>query len=187
MSSPNTPLAQAQATWMGICAGGPYTSLMMVQHLMSAGGKTTKGFLTNPKVELKGTTALLEGKTLAQLAPTWQLKTGRCTSFAVKAVNDLKEVVDSKNVPVFNFEVFDIGRHRIARCTKTGILIDSSSTGKGGAFVLAPEKWYSFPETNASWKYCVKDRKSKFERDGNADPRLVVSAETPSSHRPRPR
>jgi hypothetical protein len=173
-------LSAARRVWQEILAGGPYTALKMVEYLKQQGGKTYEGFLANPRTALEGVTNRVIGKhdiNAYPLSITWNSMTGRCTSFAIKAVNDLERMglKDAANKPAFDFEIFNLGRHRVARCKRTGILIDSSSTKPGGAFLL-PEgaEWLKFGESRASWKY--SNSKSKFERNGNPDSTEIVSS-----------
>jgi hypothetical protein len=173
-------LSAARRVWQEILAGGPYTALKMVEYLKQQGGKTYEGFLANPRTALEGVTNRVIGKhdiNAYPLSITWNSMTGRCTSFAIKAVNDLERMglKDAANKPAFDFEIFNLGRHRVARCKRTGILIDSSSTKPGGAFLL-PEgaEWLKFGESRVSWKY--SNSKSKFERNGNPDSTEIVSS-----------
>lgn len=89
-----------------------------------------------------------------QMAVTWASRTGRCTSLAVKAVHNL-------GGPAYDWCIYDLEGHRVARCRRTGIVIDSSSTVEGGAFILPGGKWARFEGTNTSWKF--KSSESKFE------------------------
>lgn len=114
----------------------------------------------------------------AKLNTTWADTTVRCTSFAVKVVSPLEK----QSSGTFKFDIYDLGRHRVARCEKTGILIDSSS--KNGAFPLPEGEWVRIEGSEASWKW-IKG-KSKFERNVGtsgivscfplAQPELVLSS-----------
>lgn len=62
---------------------------------------------------------------------------------------------------MFLFRFYDVGKHRVARCEKTGVLIDSSS--EVGAAVLGEnEEWTSIHGLNGCWKYF--DGISAYER-----------------------
>ncbi len=165
-------LQDAQRAWQSVFAGGPYTGLKMLEYLIVNGGKTHKGFLQNPKTELSTVMPVIQKHTIAQLEPTWKGQTGRCTSLAVKVVDSLA-AVKAKDGLVYDWCIYDLTRHRIARCLKTGIVIDSSSTIVGGAFLLPEGQWQRFDKTDASWKF--KSSESKFESRGNAEG-AVVSA-----------
>jgi hypothetical protein len=163
-------LQDAQRSWQAVFAGGPYTGLKMLEYLIVKGGKTPKGFLQNPKTELSTVMQEIRNHTIAEMEPTWKGKTGRCTSLAVKVVDGLAGTKVGNNL-VYNWCIYDLTRHRIARCLKTGIVIDSSSTIVGGAFVLPEGQWQRFDKTDASWKF--KSSESKFERDGNPEGAVV--------------
>jgi hypothetical protein len=143
----------------------------MLQYIIQQGGKTPKDFLGDPKNSIKNVTSnVISKQTLDQMKITWASKTGRCTSFAVKAISDLS-LQKAQGQPVYDFKIYDLGRHRVARCAKTTVVIDSSSTLPGGAFPLPEGAWARFPETNASWKF--KSSESKFEREGNVEGTIV--------------
>ncbi|KAK3307244.1 uncharacterized protein B0T15DRAFT_168329 [Chaetomium strumarium] len=57
------------------------------------------------------------------------------TSFVVKASNDLSAYKD-KGQPVYDFKIYDLDGHRVTRCAKTTIVMDSSSTLLHGAFLF---------------------------------------------------
>ncbi|KAK0706890.1 hypothetical protein B0T26DRAFT_478797 [Lasiosphaeria miniovina] len=169
------PLALAKQEWMKIFNGGPYTGLLMLEHLLNAATKTHEQFLTDPKNSIKKATLdHVTGSDLQRLGSTWNTYAGRCTSFAVKGISELNAHSGAGGVPIFNFEIYDLSRHRVARCRNTGIVLDSSSTITGGAFALPEGAWARFPETNASWKF--KSSESKFERDGNVEGKIKHSS-----------
>ncbi len=169
-----TPLDRAIKVWQGIFTGGPYTALKMLEYIMDTGNKTPEDFLRSPKKALEGITDdYISKQNIDIMATAWRDATGRCTSFAVNAKYTLSQEKDGDDF-IYDFCLYDLGGHRIARCRKTGIVIDSSSTVTGGAFVLAEGVWSKFDETSASWKYSSNE--SKFERNGNASSGNVVSA-----------
>jgi hypothetical protein len=161
-----TPLDRAIKVWQSVFSGGPYTALKMVEYLMDAGHVTAEDFLQRPSKALKNVTAkyITDNQDINTMATTWNSATGRCTSFAVKASYTLSQETDGDEL-IYKFCIYDLGRHRIARCLKTGILIDSSSTVRGGAFVLKEGAWAKFNDTSASWKFISSE--SKFERNHN--------------------
>jgi hypothetical protein len=79
--------------------------------------------------------------------------------------------------PLYDWKVYDLGHHRVARCFRTGVVIDSSSIVPSGAFILHPGEWAKFPETNASWQFKKLDSSSngkfKFEREGKVNGKVV--------------
>lgn len=74
---------------------------------------------------------------------------GRCTSFAFKIAKALEKYY----YPVFEFEFYDVGRHRLARCKNTGLVIDSSS--EEGAFIL-PNGGKNTNEKGRVWTYSTQ-------------------------------
>jgi hypothetical protein len=142
---------------------------------MHAGGKQVPAFIAAPVETVAGVTAstITRHHDIEKMQPVWASRTGRCTSFAVKAISSLSSTVDTKKQPVCNFAIYDLAGHRIARCLKTGVVIDSSSTVTGGAFVLPEGQWQKFEKTEASWKF--KKSESKFERAGNTQGQVVRS------------
>jgi hypothetical protein len=150
--------------------GGPYTALAMLRYILNAAGATPDKLVANINVVAKVTEKQIKGKhDINKMQEIWARNTGRCTSFAVKAVSSL----ESKSTK-YKFEIYDLQGHRVARCRNTGVVIDSSSRIPGGAFVLLEGGWARFEKTDASWKF--KSSESKFESQGNAQG-LVVSCD----------
>ncbi len=170
----NPALRDAQTGWQLVFGGGPYTGLKMLEYLIRKGGKTPKGFLQKPKTELSTVMANPADHSITDMEPTWKGKTGRCTSLAVKVVDSLA-ANKTQGKLVYEWCIYDLGRHRIARCLKTGVVIDSSSTIVGGAFLLPEGQWQRFDKTDASWKF-KSGSKSKFESQGNAEGAVVSRA-----------
>jgi hypothetical protein len=134
----------------------------MVQYILNAGGVKVEDFLTNPNLVKSACKSHVDGKhTLKQMEPIWAYNTGRCTSFAVKGA---AVITKGKPAAGYDFKIYDLKGHRIARCPKTQVVIDSSSKLPNGAFLLPENKWERFEETDASWKF--NDGKSKFQADG---------------------
>lgn len=159
---------------------GPYTGFVMLDYLVKKGGlnwnKVLKeGFAKNSVTKKPQLNALpysewmkTPGAIMADpgMNKTWNGPTGRCTSFTVKIISELEK----KYPKAYDFKIYDLGRHRIARCQKTGVLIDSSSAQ--GAFSLPEEKWTRIEASEASWKW-VKGE-SKFVRlPEDKNPKLV--------------
>ncbi len=167
----NPALRDAQAGWQLVFGGGPYTGLKMLEYLIRKGDKTPKSFLQKPKTELLTVMANPANHSITDMEPTWKGRTGRCTSLAVKVVDSLA-ANEAQGDLVYDWCIYDLGRHRIARCLKTGVVIDSSSTIVGGAFLLREGQWQRFDKTDASWKF-KSGSKSKFESQGNAEGAVV--------------
>lgn len=163
--SAKTPTEQADAAWKQVFVEGSYTGFVMIDYLRShanniewsdvlkSGYSKKKGLIALSQVANQREAIMKDAK----LNTTWAGTTGRCTSFAVKVIS----LLEKQSPGTFKFNIYDLGRHRVARCENTGILIDSSS--KNGAFPLPEGEWVRIEGSEASWKW-IKG-KSKFERD----------------------
>lgn len=79
---------------------------------------------------------------------TWYYNTGRYTSFALNVVHRL----EAEHPNLYNFKYYDVGRHRVARCQTTGILIDSSSRF-GPVLLNESNEWTDISGLSGRWKY----------------------------------
>lgn len=164
MSTNPAPKDLADATWKQVFQEGPYTAVVMIDYLRAQAGHADwsvvlKAGYTNKKGLTGLAPAALKKEAIKKdknLNVIWGGKTGRCTSFAVKVLDQLEK----KSPGTFDFKIYDIGRHRVARCAKTEVLIDSSA--KDGAFALPEGQWTRMEGSDASWKW-VKGQ-SKFEK-----------------------
>lgn len=162
--APPTPEQMANAAWRQVYEEGPYTGVIMIDHLRQRAGIANwnqvlkEGYSKNKGLKGLSSVSARRDELMkdAQLKKIWKGQTGRCTSFAVKVI----DLLDKSSPGTFKFRIYDIGRHRVARCEKTGVLIDSSS--QNGAFVLREGEWARHEGSEASWKW-IKG-KSKFER-----------------------
>ncbi|ROV88652.1 hypothetical protein VMCG_10300 [Cytospora schulzeri] len=167
-------VSEANAEWMKAFNEGPYTGYVMLEYLVKKAGLKwndilNKGFVKNTVTKQYQLDALPydawvkePNKIMADPAMkmTWQGRTGRCTSFTVKIISELEK----KHPKAYDFRIYDLGRHRIARCEKTGVLIDSSSLQ--GAFKLPEDQWVRIRASEASWKWIKGE--SKFVRQDGA-------------------
>lgn len=164
---------QANVVWKQVFEEGPYTALVMIDYLRYKANIAGWNEVLKLGVKQKTLVALsqMADKREAMMKDPdlnriWAGQTGRCTSFAVKVIS----LLERQSPGIFNFNIYDIGHHRVARCHKTGILIDSSS--KVGAFPLPEGKKVRIEASDASWKWT--NGKSKFEKvEGSSG---VVSA-----------
>lgn len=144
---------------------GPHTSFGMVKALMDYLRETRKldvtyrTLLDNREVLLQ---AFADGDPVKgnieghPWVGTWSGKAGRCTSFAVKVARAL----EAEYPTVFNFQYFDVHMHRVARCEKTQILIDSASDD--GVKRMPPN-----PSTDGThWQDASRHTKYKYRADG---------------------
>jgi hypothetical protein len=134
---PSRPHQRALRVYEGVWDDGPYTSFDMIQYLI---GKcqirgsnnqplrqaTMEDFLREPRLLESVSAEDLSTDILDPngLHPLFAGRTGLCTSFAIKVVHTLKEVAPAGT---HEFAFYDIGWHRLARCKKTKIVIDSSA------------------------------------------------------------
>ncbi|KAL9620525.1 MAG: hypothetical protein Q9160_004994 [Pyrenula sp. 1 TL-2023] len=164
--SPLNPADAAKAMWIENFNKGPYTNSRMVEFLVTKIAKLHYAdFLSNPKRIEKIKQKKLEKHTDFPFDALWNTKTGRCTAFALSTVDDLERSYDHD----WDFKFYKLRNHRLARCEKTGVLIDSSSVP--GAIVLREGKWERLEDQG--WKYV--NGKSKFEKRNGVVVRSYVT------------
>jgi hypothetical protein len=154
----------AQYWWIDVFHYGAYTNYHQVDYLVKRAVKASddpwKEVLKKPKILSENiTTDFLKNDTSATFKRTWG-SAGRCTSFTIRVIRHLQE----HHSPSFDFKIYDLEGHRIARCERTGILIDSSSVA--GALVLENGEWRTLEDEDEEVKWKWIDGKSKFERRG---------------------
>ncbi|KAM0435989.1 hypothetical protein ACHAPT_002881 [Fusarium lateritium] len=112
----------------------------MINFLLKWEGKTLAEFVVSPKSILSGVKKeklLTDPVAAQQLCQLSLMRTGHCTSFALKVVSILDEHLPN----IFDFKTFDVSCHRLARCEKTDLVIDSGS--RSGPFKLPNTgSWY---------------------------------------------
>lgn len=62
--------------------------------------------------------------------------TGTCTALAINASQELMVIYPG----VYDFLLYDVGNHKLARCIKTNVVVHSSSR-HGAYFVLPGQEW----------------------------------------------
>ncbi|GAB1312431.1 hypothetical protein MFIFM68171_02641 [Madurella fahalii] len=128
-------LTVSQEQWTKAFMEGPHTSFGMVKVLMKELRLDFPKLLEKPEElseAFKDRKPLIYNIEDRPWVNTWAGETGRCTSFAVKVARALERAHPS----VFKFMYFDLGRHRVARCARTNILINSDSDT--GAKIMLP-------------------------------------------------
>lgn len=169
--------AAAQYWWEDVFHYGAYTNFHQFEYLVKRAARSDDPFkevLKRPKILAENITVdSLRNDTSATFKKTWGCA-GRCTSFTVRVVRRLQE----HHSPSFDFRIYDLEGHRVARCMRTGILIDSSSAV--GSLVLRNGEWSTLEDGGEDVNWMWVDGKSKFERRG----RLVWSPPFESVHRP---
>ncbi|KAI8623307.1 hypothetical protein F5Y19DRAFT_388954 [Xylariaceae sp. FL1651] len=161
---------ESQRLWEDAFVSTPYSNLLQVDYLVSKYNLSWETVLQNPENFMKAplADAIREDESPSFIRTWWT--SGRCTSFSLRVVRQLMEY----DAPAFDFKFYDLGGHRVARCARTGILIDSSSAigvlvleDGGGWVTLADDGW-------PAWKWV--NGKSKFERDNSLQKRSQKSS-----------
>ncbi|KAG6368218.1 hypothetical protein INS49_002419 [Diaporthe citri] len=138
----------------------------MIDYLITVTAKSTwKKFLENPKLLQGISDGRIVGDSRTLFDNLSNTYTGRCTSFALNCVRDLERLkpVGPAGEGYWDFKFYDLKGHRVARCEKTGVLIDSSS--KRGAFVLDEGPWTSLDaEDDQQWRFLKGESKFLVER-----------------------
>ncbi|KAF8848108.1 hypothetical protein BDZ45DRAFT_681432 [Acephala macrosclerotiorum] len=167
----NEPTQWAQMQWRDTFHNGSYTSLVMLDFLIKKRGVTYDAYLRKRSVILDQNDFTDYEMRLAvdrnadpkpvefQRTKAWLLQfsddnfnlvvnngTGRCTSFAIQTATRLER----QHPNIFDFNFYKLGIHHLARCKKTGIVIDSSS--KRGAFVLQPGEETTVVSEDFNWQ-----------------------------------
>ncbi|KAL8880115.1 MAG: hypothetical protein Q9198_002412, partial [Flavoplaca austrocitrina] len=150
----------AQEMWKDVFENNAYTNFPQIQYLKDKAEVSWAKLLQDSKLLSKKVTKdVIEQDFSYENVLTWAKYTGRCTTFAVAVVRRLEEDYPG----AYDFKYYDLGGHCVARCAKTGILIDSSS--KKGAIRLKDGEWSTVETTiekaRPSWKW--KHGTSKFE------------------------
>ncbi|KAH6619653.1 hypothetical protein B0J18DRAFT_434665 [Chaetomium sp. MPI-SDFR-AT-0129] len=156
---------KAQHYWQDVFNSTPYSNFLQIAYIVNKSGKSWEDLLRTTSAKaltgLVGRDALMGDESPSFIRTWWT--SGRCTSFTIRIVRHLQEL----SSPSFDFRFYDLGRHRVARCAKTGILIDSSSTV--GVLVLKDgDDWEVLEEgqpNQRKWKWV--DSVSKFQRSSN--------------------
>ncbi|KAK6339772.1 hypothetical protein TWF718_009166 [Orbilia javanica] len=155
---------KAQEYWVANFDDGPYSNLIQAQYLVGKSGRTWEQILQSPRTLRTLITADdLSNDSSSTFKHTWAAAAGRCTAFCLRIVRKLQEY-DS---PSFDFKIYDLRGHRVARCAKTGILIDSSSAV--GVLVLRDgADWTMLEEevNHPKWKWDGSESKFKTDAQG---------------------
>lgn len=162
--SPIPPLSdkdryeEAQRVWEEIFHQYAYTNFVQIEYLKDKAGVSWDDFLQNPRILSTRVTkdAILQDLSYDNVK-TWARSLGRCTSFAVAVVRRLEEILPG----CYDFKYYDLKGHRVARCARSGILIDSSSSKGAIDLGSARGEWFTFEDEYPRWKWM--DGMSKFE------------------------
>lgn len=151
---------KAQQFWEDVFVSGPYSNLLQADYLVDKSKSSWNNVLSDPTI----LQSIKEGNLMADQTTsfirTWWVA-GRCTSFAIRIVRLLQEV----SSPSFDFKFYDLKGHRVARCAKTGILIDSSSA-KGILVLEDGGEWVTLEDGERSPKWKWSNGESKFKTSG---------------------
>lgn len=135
----------ATQLWKKVFNETPYSSFGMMDAIAKHLGLSYKDILSNPKKLAGFYPKLFPKMNLCFLTWSSDIKTGRCTSFALQVARLLEEA----HPDMFSFEYYDTGGHRVALCAKTKIMINSSS--KIGAEVIAESEKWNYGD--GTWEY----------------------------------
>lgn len=148
---------QAHKVWIKFFGSEAFTSLPIADFVMSTTKTSYKDYLQNP-FDLKKKIDMKSLQTNPNLEVLYK-GPGRCATFAVKVCKELED----KHAGKYDFKYFSLGNHRIARCAKTKVVIDSSS--KQGAFVLKNDELWMWWRSHAQrWKYNPKEKRMEYQK-----------------------
>jgi hypothetical protein len=151
---------QSNLFWKTVFMATPYTSLWMVDYLIKTANTSYEEFLRDPKILKR---KFIDGDSRIDNSPNfemlWSLP-GRCTSFTIQVVEKLKTFDGN----AYDFQLYGLGKHRLAHCKTTGVLIDSGSSC--GAFRLGRGDWPTF-DRNREWKWNPSESRFEREREGS--------------------
>ncbi|KAE8326298.1 hypothetical protein BDV39DRAFT_206191 [Aspergillus sergii] len=141
---------KAQECWEEAFKDGPYSNFLQGEYLVNKSGESWGSILKDKnllkkKIKIED---LTKDQSTSFIRTWWAA--GRCTSFATRIVRQLQEYSSAS----FDFKFYDLNGHRVARCMKTGILIDSSSAT--GVLVLNDgDDWTTIAgdTRNRQWKW----------------------------------
>ncbi|KAI1138403.1 hypothetical protein F5Y05DRAFT_38354 [Hypoxylon sp. FL0543] len=141
----------ATEVWKQTFQNGPYSSFHMLDVIANSLGLSYRDILTSPEKlkRFKHTSVTQENLYEPPFLSTWSRDTGRCTSFALKVAHRLEAEYPNR----YSFQYYDVGRHRVARCKNTGILIDSSSRFGSAALLNESNEWSEISGLSGRWKY----------------------------------
>jgi hypothetical protein len=132
---PHIAFGFARKVYTDVWDGGPYTSFDMIKYLIektrinrtdreSLRRGNLHAFVRHPIIiQTVSDESIGKDSMRGRLLLLFDKRTGLCTSFAIKVVRMLELRAPSGT---YNFIFYDTGPHRMARCTRTGIVIDSS-------------------------------------------------------------
>lgn len=161
---PFDPLQPAMDAWSDAFKEGPHSTYLMIDRLRESLDLSDKDLVEAPGELGKWSKEAFTKEHCfnGPFRDTWCLQTGRCTSFAVKVANRLETAYPD----VFQFRYFDLaGRHRVARCESTGVLIDSDYNG--AAIQPLNATWQS-RRLGVTGRWRQHGNVSRFESQGEA-------------------
>lgn len=149
---------ESNRAWIKFFGSEAFTSLPIADYIMSATKTKYKDYLQNPK-DLKNKVDMQSLQTNPDLDILYK-GPGRCATFAVKVCKDLEDRYGSTK---YDFRYFSTGNHRIARCEKSKVVIDSSS--KKGAFQLKNDNtWMWWKYRAQKWHYNPTKRIMQYQK-----------------------
>ena len=142
--APSDPLMEAaKKEWELAFSGSAHTSYRMISEICKFMKLDYQDILMDPSLLKAFAASMVTSADVPPWVETWAKESGRCTGFALKVAARLQKAYPG----TYNFEFFSFGGHRVARCARTGILIDSES--KSGAYLCPRGKeWATRLDSN---------------------------------------
>ncbi|KAF1933184.1 uncharacterized protein M421DRAFT_191364 [Didymella exigua CBS 183.55] len=114
--------------WREVFDAQPYNSFFMVSWLLHLAGRSAEDLWQNPRILRRYPVQEddMDRDTIYALVSNG----GRCTTFTIQVAQELEDRQDRgdlRGLQKFEWRYHDVGRHRIARCENTGLVIHSSS------------------------------------------------------------
>ncbi|KAM7187465.1 hypothetical protein V8F33_011205 [Rhypophila sp. PSN 637] len=164
---PNIAFSHCRDQWIQAFNEGPHTSFKMFQKILEVLELGAQDVLHDPTRLLDFRARYVDEHQLySRYYDTWAGRSGRCTSFAIKVARGLEQMYPGDR---FQFEFFDLGKHRVARCQRYGFIIDSESR-RGIEMLPEGVNWTTTTDDRRGrWKYY--NNHSVFEDRTSSNPR----------------
>jgi hypothetical protein len=167
----STRKEMAELAWFFAFNHAPYTNLNMIDELRKKANITYAHMWHDPRtLGKKLTKADMCSLAKSMTQRRGEDNFGRCTSFAEEISYSLRRAnLTHLADRIFDFEFYDMNKHRLARCKNTGLVIDSSSMT--GPIFLSKDEWKVFPDQPGQPKwYSAPDvsRTKTFGRNGSS-------------------
>ncbi|KAF5658243.1 hypothetical protein FCIRC_12955 [Fusarium circinatum] len=122
-----------------------FTHMKMIHNQLSFFGIRYEGFVVSPRKALASNDWSRYEKLVDHHGVKNLSTSGACTVLAIRASTALEKDHPSK----YDFKMYNVGRHRICRCLKTFVVIDSTS--RNGAEIVPPGKEWPYGNNTFVW------------------------------------